>query len=79
MWKRNFSPWHTTYLEPKKLEEKHIPFKTILNRFFKASIVDNIVSLEMVKTPVIKLNQNTWHSTSGVYIQKLSKKESLIS
>ena len=59
----------------KKLEEKHISFRTILNRFFKASIVNNIVSLEMVKTPVIKLNQNTWHSTSGVYIQKLSKGE----
>ena len=59
----------------KKLDEKNISFRTILDRFFKANLVDNIVSLELIKSPLTKINQNTWRSTSGVYIQELSKLE----
>ena len=59
----------------KKLDEENISFRTILDRFFKASIVNDVVSLELVKTPVTKINQNTWLSNTGVYIQELSKTE----
>jgi predicted PhzF superfamily epimerase YddE/YHI9 len=59
----------------KKLDGKYISFRTISDRFLKAKLVDEIVSLEIVKTPMTQINQNTWLSNSGVYIQELSKPE----
>tara|TARA_B100000925_G_scaffold57475_2_gene38094 strand:- start:4617 stop:5348 length:732 start_codon:yes stop_codon:yes gene_type:complete len=59
----------------KKFDENYISFRTNLDRFFKANLIDNIVSLELVKTPTTKINQNTWLTNSGVYIQELLKSE----
>jgi hypothetical protein len=58
-----------------QFDDTYITFRITLNRFIKAKLVDNIVSLELIKTPVTKINQNTWPSNSGVYIQELSKPE----
>ena len=59
----------------KKFDDNHIIFRTVLDRFIKAKIVDEVVSLELVKTPLTKINQNTWLTNSGVYIQELPNDE----
>ena len=58
-----------------QFDDTYITFRITLNRFIKAKLVDNIVSLELIKTPVTKINQNTWSSNSGVYIQYFTKTE----
>ena len=60
-----------------KFNTDPIVFRTNKDRFIKAKIKDDIVSLELVKTPVIKINKNTWRSTSAVYLQNIAKKKLL--
>jgi len=59
----------------KNFDEDYILFRTGLDRFIKAKLTNGIASLELKKSPVTLIDHNTWQSSSGVFIQKLTKPE----